>query len=120
MEKLIKGQEIYVVELHKHNQKIINCTISKIGRIYFEVEELNVTFEIKTMMDKINHSGHAHSYNWYLSVFDAGKYILKKVFLQNIKSFKDFDSLSINQLRTINEIIATKTNSYENDTNSDY
>lgn len=105
MKKIKKGQEIYAVELHNNNQKIIKLTISKVGRLYFEVDELNVTFEINTMMDKKSNSGYSHSYNWYLSIFDAGEFTLKNVFLKNIKTFKNFESLNIDQLRTINEII---------------
>lgn len=108
MGKLKKDQEIYVIKLYE-KLEIIKCKIIKLGRLYFNVDKLQASFEIKTGMDKHSTCGYSHSYIFFTSEKEADNYILKKVFLQNIKNFKDFDSLSIMNLRIINDCIRLTT-----------
>jgi len=104
------GQKIYLKPIGNNarygNQEVRECTISKIGRKYFELEEKGYgRFFIESMAQDCGQ--YISGYQAYLSIQDIeDEEEAKKLYSEIKKAFSGFStSLSLSELKEISRII---------------
>jgi len=103
------GQEIFIEPTNnaaRYNKEVKKCRISKIGKKYFEVEEMNGTrFFIKDL--KHDAGQYTSNYNCYLTLQEIKDKKEAQAIFDNVKKvFSGWkNKLSLSQLKEIDRII---------------
>jgi hypothetical protein len=109
-DKIKIGLKIYlkpIGNMLRCRKEIKECTISKIGRKYFEVEEIpNIKFQIENLRQVTNYTPDWKVYFSKQEILDEQEYDELFTELRKIFSERNKTDLTLEQLRKIKEIVS--------------